>query len=117
MTDTTGATARAATVLESLGEVQVRDVSVGVQQHPLAQAAQAAELTSGVGRIVLAGRYPSGDTWVQFNLDGGGGYASAWPEWAYEIARDAMLHTVKVWVLSDGDPFGSNLSLVLLYAP
>jgi hypothetical protein len=104
-------------VLERVGEVSLPDVGVGARQHPLAEAATAAALTSGIGRIVLAGSYASGQRWVQFNVDGGGGFASVWPEWAFEIARDALLHNIKVWVIANGDPFGSNLTTVLLYAP
>jgi hypothetical protein len=46
-----------------------------------------------------------------------GGFASTWPEWAFGIARDSLLYGKKVWVLANGDPFGSNLVNVLLYAP
>ena len=68
------------------------------------------------GRIVLAGSYPNGAKWVQLTVDGGGGYASSWPDWAYDIAEKALVDQIKVLVLSNGDPFGSNLPLVLLYA-
>ena len=53
---------------------------------------------------------------MQLTVDGGGGYASSWPDWAYDIAEKALVDQIKVLVLSNGDPFGSNLPLVLLYA-
>ena len=92
-------------------------MSIGLREHPLTAAADAQALASGIGRIVLAGSSSSGSTWVQVNLDGGGGFASAWPQWAYAIARDALINNIKVWVLANGDPFGSNLTQVLLYRP
>jgi hypothetical protein len=104
-------------LLRSVGDVALPDAAAVDRDHPLAAAAQAAALSSAIGRIVLAGVYSTGDTWVQFNADGGSGYASAWPAWAFGIAKDALLSGKKVWVLSNGDPFGSNLVTVLLYAP
>jgi hypothetical protein len=103
-------------VLRAASQVTVPDVSAGLDRHPLAEAADAAGLTTLFGQIVLAGSYPNGTKWVQFNVNGGGGYASSWPDWAYDIAEKALVDQTKVLVLSNGDPFGSNLSLVLLYA-
>jgi hypothetical protein len=91
-------------------------VVVGFQEHPLTKAANAQALTSGIGRIVLAGSSPSGSKLVQVNV-GNSGFSSVWPEWAFAIAKDALLNNIKVLVISNGDPFGSNLTQVLLYAP
>jgi hypothetical protein len=107
---------KAESVLRSIGDVALSDVAIGGQRHPLADASDAAGLTSLIGNIVLAGQYASGSYWVQFN-SGSSGWASTWPAWAYEIARDALLYNKKVWVLSNGDPFGPNITSVLLYAP
>jgi hypothetical protein len=112
-----GGDEREARLLEPVGAIETAEVALGRQPHPLAAAAAAAGFTSLIGTIVLAGRYASGSTWVQFNADSDGGYASAWPEWAFGIAEEALLAGKKVWVLSNGDPFGSNLTSVLLYAP
>jgi hypothetical protein len=108
---------KASSLFEALGEVSIEDVAVGPREHPLTAAANAQALSSNIGKIVLAGSSPSGSKWVQFNVDGGGGFASTWPQWAFEIAKDALLNNVKVWVIANGDPFGSNLTQVLLYAP
>jgi hypothetical protein len=119
MSETTQAATRdkQVDVLDALGDVSIADVNIGLSEHPLAKAASARALTSNIGRVVLAGSSASGVKWVQFNVDGGSGYASSWPDWAFAIARDALLNNIKVWVLANGDPFGSNLTQVLLYAP
>lgn len=69
-----------------------------------------------IGRIALAGQRSNGSFWVQFNIDGNGGFASSWPEWAFELAKSALLSNKRVWVISNGDPFGSNISMVVLLA-
>lgn len=66
-----------------------------------------------VGSIVQAGCMANETFYVQFNS--GGGWASAWPEWAYAIARDALLHGKLVRVIYQGAaPYGDNLVAVLL---
>ena len=93
----------------------ISDVAqTGYQQHLLERADREA-LRSAIGPIVLAGRSKTGDTWVQFNDTATNtGYLSSWPEWFFEIAKAAMLYNKQVWVMSNGDPFGSNLEQVLL---
>ena len=108
---------KASSLFDDLGNVSIEDVSIGLREHPLAVAANAQALTSNIGRIVLAGSSPSGSKWVQVNVDGGGGFASTWPQWAFDIAKDALINNIKVWVLANGNPFGSNLTQVLLYRP
>ena len=114
---TSGTMTEASSLFEELGEVRIEDVSAGLREHPLQAAANARALGSNIGRIVLAGSSPSGSKSVQFNVDGGGGYSSVWPQWAFEIAETALVNGIKVWVLSNGDPFGSNLTQVILYRP
>jgi hypothetical protein len=50
---------------------------------------------------------------VQINL-GSNGYSSDWPEWAYNIAREAFLYNKRLWVIYKEVPFGRNLMHVLL---
>ena len=69
-------------------------------------------LQSYIGWILYAGQVVDGTFQVQFNISGNG-YSSRWPEWAYEPARDSLLHEKKVWVISDGVPFARNLLQVL----
>ncbi len=51
---------------------------------------------------------------VQINL-GSNGYASDWPDWAYLLAKEALLTNKALWVISDGIPYGRNLLQVLIY--
>lgn len=74
-----------------------------------------AKLDSLVGTIVHAGCMVNGTLYVQFNS--GDGWASAWPMWAYEVAREALLHGKSVRVIYQGAaPYGENLVAALLVA-
>lgn len=69
---------------------------------------------SKLGYILHAGRVSDGKFQVQFEAEGDG-WSDRWPEWAYEPARDSLLHGKKVWVIYEGDmPFGPNLRQVLV---
>ncbi len=85
------------------------------EEHIQQLADFAAELNfqSYMGWILHAGRVSDGKFQVQFNISGNG-YSSRWPEWAFESAKEALLHRKKVWVISDGKPFGGNLLQVLV---
>ncbi len=85
----------------------------GVPQE-IATAVQAAGLQSLTGTIAFAGQNSNGSFSVQFNVQNGGGFSSAWPQWAFSLAKDALLADKRVWVGSNGDPFGSNLVFVLI---
>ncbi len=75
---------------------------------------RAAGFDAKVGTINHAGRASDGTLQVQFD-SGGQGWSSRWPDWAYEPARDSVLHGKKVWVIYQGDaPFGPNLLQVLI---
>lgn len=112
-----GASDRATALLEAAGDVHIEARGIpGSDAHPFAAAAEAAGLSSAVGTIAFAGQYASGSYAVQFNRDDGHGFSSTWPQWAYEIAKDSLAADKRVWVGSDGDPFGSNLVFVLMYA-
>ena len=85
----------------------------GVPQE-IATAVQAAGFQSLTGTIAFAGQNSNGSFSVQFNVQNGGGFSSAWPQWAFSLAKDALLADKRVWVGSNGDPFGSNLVFVLI---
>lgn len=71
--------------------------------------------TSGIYTVVYAGYAANLDEYhVQINR-GTDGYASDWPEWAYILAKEALLNNKKLWVISNGAPFGRNLEQVFLY--
>ena len=86
---------------------------LGVPQE-LATAVQAAGFQSSIGTIAFAGQNANGSFSVQFNVQDGGGFSSTWPQWAFSLAKDSLLADKRVWVASDGDPFGSNLVFVLI---
>lgn len=89
----------------------IEDVT-GAPRH-LADAVEAAGFYSAVGTVAFAGQNASGQHQVQFN-EPGHGYSSTWPQWAFELAKSALLADKKVWVASNGDPFGSNLVFVMI---
>ncbi|MFE7630132.1 hypothetical protein [Kocuria sp. NPDC057446] len=72
----------------------------------MVDAAVRAGFQTAVGTIAFAGYNVSGSHSVQFNVQDGGGYSSSWPQWAFELAKDALLGSKRVWVASNGDPFG-----------
>ena len=107
----------AQSLLQSAGDqTHQPGTQLAVQSHPLTRAAEAAGLVSDVGTIAFAGQYATGSYSVQFNRSDGHGFSSSWPAWAYEIARHALATNKRVWVASNGDPFGQNLVFVMLYA-
>ena len=42
------------------------------------------------------------------------GYSSDWPEWAYLLAKEALLYNRKLLVVSTGVPYGPNIAQVLV---
>ena len=87
----------------------------GSGEHPLALAAGQQAISSAIGTIAFAGQYATGQFAVQFNRSDGPGFSSAWPQWAYEIAKTALVSGKRVWVFSNGDPFGPNLTAVMIF--
>jgi hypothetical protein len=80
----------------------------------IARAVEQAGLTTSTGTIAFAGQYATGSFAVQYNSPTGG-FSSTWPEWAFNLAKDALLGNRRVWVASNGDPFGSNLVFVMIF--
>lgn len=94
---------------------KVHGSELGVPNAHLAEVSAAAGFTSTIGTVAFVGGYPNGTFAVQFN-NSNGGYSSAWPAWAYEQAKAALLANKKLWVGANGDPFGSNLVYALVMA-
>jgi hypothetical protein len=108
-----------AEMTEALENASANLSSTGVTEPGLMQLSELADqvgASSFIGRIALAGQTSSGSFWVQFNVDGNGGFASSWPGWAFELGKSALVSNKRVWVISNGDPFGSNLVQVLILA-
>ena len=68
------------------------------------------------GKITFAGQASNSIYNVQFNVDNGSGYSSTWPAWAFELAKLALLYGKKVFIIANGDPFGSNLVQILIFS-
>jgi hypothetical protein len=112
MTKTVSVEAQASSLIETANErVHQLPQTGGVHEHPMLAAAQALGLSSVVGTAAFVGRTASGEYSVQFNANNSG-YSSAWPVWAYEVAKSALENGKRLWVGSNGDPFGSNLVFV-----
>ena len=112
---TTQVSPEVSTVIDGLmADRRVASTDVfGVPQE-IATAVEAAGFQSFIGTIAFAGQHASGSFSVQFNVQNGGGFSSAWPQWAFSLAKDSLLANKRVWVGSNGDPFGSNLVFVLI---
>ena len=113
MTDTRAPSDVSALVEQLSGDLSIaRPQQLGVPRE-IADAVAAAGFQAAVGTVAFAGRYSSGDFSVQFNTDTGG-FSSTWPQWAFELAKDALLGNKRIWVASNGDPFGANLVFVMV---
>lgn len=112
MTKTVSVEEQASSLSETVNERahQLREIA-GDHEHPILAAAQALGLSSAIGTPAFVGRMASGEYSVQFNANNSG-YSSAWPVWAYEVAKSALENGKRLWVGSNGDPFGSNLVFV-----
>lgn len=88
----------------------------GEDLKQLEQLALAVGSKGYFGKIAFAGQASNGIYNVQFNVDNGSGYSSNWPGWAFELAKSALLYGKKVFVIANGDPFGSNLVQVLIFS-
>jgi hypothetical protein len=67
--------------------------------------------SSFVGEVVSAGRESNGKFFVNY-IAGGAGYYSFWPQWAFDLAKSALLYGKRLGVVSNGAPYGENLLYV-----
>jgi len=104
-----------ARVEQALAEVKTPSGEVVGLPKQLTEIVAQAGLQVSTGTIAFAGQYASGSYAVQYN-DQNGGFSSSWPQWAFELAKAALLGNKRVWVASNGDPFGSNLVFVMILA-
>lgn len=98
-----------------LNEVVIHATSADEKLHELTKFVEELNLKSNKGWINHAGRVADGTYHVEFDIRGEG-YSSRWPQWAYEVALQAVIHNKKIWVISDGVPFGQNLFQVIMLA-
>ena len=113
MTGQNGATDVIDRLRDAAAEVRIPvDQAYGVSPQ-LAELVTRAGFQATTGTIAFAGRYATGDLAVQYN-DQNGGFSSSWPQWAFDLAKEALLGNKRVWVASNGDPFGTNLVFVMI---
>jgi hypothetical protein len=86
------------------------------RQHLVHLEKRAAQQNASLscGRVLHVGHDTSGGNHVEYIVSGGGGYVSDWPSWAFELAKEALLHDKEICVISNGDPLGNNLVGVYL---
>ena len=107
----------------------ISELGNGEATAELAAGAAALGTEWAFGRIQYAGQFgptaptqfTPGDFAVTFAIDQGsadtGVHASRWPEWAYKIAKAALVADKRVLVVytaGQGGPFGQNLEYVTL---
>lgn len=95
-----------------LGKGMKTDAGGDPTQSPLHKAVAALGLNSNIGTVAFVGRTAT-DYSVQFNT-ANKGYSSSWPAWAFDMAKCSLETGRKLWVVSNGDPFGFNLTNVMV---
>ncbi|HEY6839260.1 MAG TPA: hypothetical protein VI389_10990 [Geobacteraceae bacterium] len=100
---------------KKLNEVVIHAASADEKLRELSRLVEELNLKSNKGWINHAGRVADGTFQVEFDIHSDG-YSSRWPQWAYEVALQAVIHNKKVWVISDGIPYGQNLLQVIMLA-
>ena len=115
MTDQAELTDVVARLERAAAEIKVTGGDLTSPPSQLTDLVTQAGFQATTGTIAFAGQYASGGYAVQYN-DQNGGFSSTWPLWAFELAQAALIGSKRVWVASNGDPFGSNLVFVLILA-
>jgi hypothetical protein len=104
-----------ARIEQAAAEIKVAGAELADLPKQLTDIVAQAGFQATTGTIAFAGQYATGNYAVQYN-DQNGGFSSTWPLWAFELAKAALLGSKRVWVASNGDPFGTNLVFVLILA-
>jgi hypothetical protein len=74
-----------------------------------------ADVQNFFGTIDAAQVYATGQTSVTFQDSATtSSYGSIWPQWAFDLAKAPLLSGKRVWIMSNGQPFGNNLSSVAI---
>ena len=104
-----------ARIEQAAAEIKIAGAELADLPKQLTYIVAQAVFQATTGTIAFAGQYATGNYAVQYN-DQNGGFSSTWPLWAFELANAALLGSKRVWVASNGDPFGTNLVFVLILA-
>jgi hypothetical protein len=100
---------------QAIAQLTISDASRDGLRKQFASAASPLGLSVYIGTIANVGEDSAGGNQVQFDDPSTNtGYASAWPPWAFALARAALLADKDVLVVANGLPFGSNLLNLLI---
>ena len=105
-----------ARIEQAAAEIKIPGTELVSPPTQLTDIVAQAGFQSSTGTIAFAGQYATGSYAVQYNEQNNGGFSSSWPQWAFELAQAALLGNKRIWVASNGDPFGANLVWVLILA-
>lgn len=101
-----------ASALKALEKMVFESGDLSVQLKQMRETlSPALKLKYDVGSIIWAGLNSSGLNGVLLNVPSGA-YSSAWPDWAYNVAVDALHFNQQVLVAYDTAPWGPNLYFV-----
>jgi hypothetical protein len=102
-----------AAALKAMGNMTFENADLGAQLEQLRETLSPAGVIN-LGSIYCAGRLSSGDAFVEVSVGSPPiGYFSIWPEWAYEIAKDALLFNKQVVLMYSDAPIGPNLQMAI----
>ena len=102
-------------VTAKLDRVRVTEFGDAPKYQALANAINTLAVDSYIGNVAFIGRDSNSGYSVQFNT-GNTGYSSAWPEWAFEMAKTSLITGKQLWVIANGAPFGFDLLNVMVLA-
>jgi hypothetical protein len=109
-----GASADAiARIEQAAAELRIPNTELTSVPKQLADIVAREGLQTSIGTIAHVTQYANGSHSVQFDHDNGGS-VSRWPQWAFELAKEALLANKEIWVISNGEPIGTNLVNVVI---
>ena len=97
-----------ARIEQATAEIKIASAEVVSLPKQLTDIVAEVGARSSIGTIVGAWQYASGSYTVQYNYENNS-VISEWPQWAFELAKAALLGSKRVSVISNGVPVGANL--------
>jgi hypothetical protein len=114
---TTDVTDLAAKFQRATAELKITGTSRDELHREMTRAASPLGATIYIGTIFAVGGDSTGGNQVQFSDPATNtSYSSAWPQWGFDLAQAALLAGKEVMLVASGEPFGSNLFNVLIFA-
>ena len=98
---------------DAISEQQIPRGSRDGLREQLATVEDTLDESMYTGTIYYVSAGSDGDHQVMFiDTATNNGYGSTWPQWAFGLAQAALVGGKDVWLVANGDPFGSNLVYV-----